>query len=477
MKLCNWAEWAGNMGRASRWLVGLVCLLGWVAGAQEQGQRRVQVKSVRWWSLGDVTRIAVEVSGDFTFRQERLSSPERVYFDILNAINRVGGRKIVENFSIHDGVVRQLRVGQNRIDVVRVVIELEGDCEVSASRLANPERLVVEVRARGRRERAKAQVSAAIQPSSSGPLKEGPAAGVAETAAGERVSPSAPIERPQEAPLETAGAVTRSQTATPPVAPVEQVPQPARRTREGEQSLTRALGLKVRRIVIDPGHGGKDTGTIGPTGLQEKDLTLDVAQRLAQLVSDRLGAEVVLTRSADEFVPLERRTEIANNARADLFVSLHVNSSRYRSVNGIETFYLDLTDSEADLEVAARENAGSTRSVHELSELIRKIALSDKLKESREFAGAVQQALYRVVRQVNGQSRNRGVKKAPFVVLIGAEMPSILVELGFITNPQEERLLKNPAYRQRLAEAIFQGIEVYAKSLSHFRTAATTGDE
>jgi len=211
-------------------------------------------------------------------------------------------------------------------------------------------------------------------------------------------------------------------------------------------------------VVIDPGHGGKDTGTIGPTGLREKDVTLDVAKRLGKLIEERLGSEVVYTRTKDVSVPLEERTRLANEVGADLFLSIHVNSSRYRSVSGVETFYLNLTRSRADLEVAARENAGSNKSIHELSDLVRKIALDDKVQESRDFAASV--------------------KKAPFVVLIGAKMPSVLVELGFISNPTEERLMKDPRRRQEIAEALYEGLAAYASTLSHFQVArAAPGEE
>jgi N-acetylmuramoyl-L-alanine amidase len=227
------------------------------------------------------------------------------------------------------------------------------------------------------------------------------------------------------------------------------------------------LGLKVGRIVLDPGHGGHDTGTIGPGGLKEKDLVLDIALRLGQLITERMGAEVIYTRTDDTFVPLETRTEIANEAKADLFLSIHANSSRLRTAAGPETFYLNFTTDPNALEVAARENAPSTRSIHELQDLVLKIARKEKVQESREFAASIQKALYSGLRS----GKNRGVKKAPFVVLIGAQMPSVLVEVAFLSNPREERLLKQPDYRQRLAEALYRGLFQYASTLSHFQLA------
>ena len=240
--------------------------------------------------------------------------------------------------------------------------------------------------------------------------------------------------------------------------------------------MTRALGLKIRRVVIDPGHGGHDQGSAGPTGLLEKDLVLDVARRLGELVANNLGSEVIYTRTDDRFVPLEARTKIANDSRADLFVSIHANSSTIRSVSGVETYFLSFTTSKEALDVAARENATSERSVFELRDLLQKIALQEKVDESRDFAARVNAALYRVWGPV-GATRNRGVKKAPFVVLIGASMPSILTEIGFLSNPRDEKELRKPETRQKIAEALYKGISQYSDSLSHFAVARRAQDD
>ncbi len=209
----------------------------------------------------------------------------------------------------------------------------------------------------------------------------------------------------------------------------------ARPTASGDRSLIRALGLKIGRIVIDPGHGGHDTGTIGPEGLQEKDLVLEVGRRLGKLLETRLGAEVVYTRKDDTFIPLETRTAIANQQRADLFISIHANSSHDSAARGVETYYLNFTSSPEALEVAARENAVSEKSIYELQDLVKKIALKEKIEESREFAGDVQESLHSGLAAKSPAIRNRGVKKAPFIVLIGANMPSILAEISFVSNP------------------------------------------
>ena len=246
----------------------------------------------------------------------------------------------------------------------------------------------------------------------------------------------------------------------------------ARPTAGGDRSLIRALGLKIGKIVIDPGHGGHDTGTIGPNGLEEKDLVLDVGRRLGKLLETRLGAEVVYTRKDDTFIPLETRTAIANQARADLFVSIHANSSHDADARGVETYYLNFTSSPEALEVAARENAVSEKSIYELQDLVKKIALKEKIEESREFAGDVQQSLHSGLAVKSPAIRDRGVKKAPFIVLIGANMPSILAEISFVSNPTDEHRLATSEYRQRIAESLYRGIAKYVNGLSGVKVAS-----
>jgi N-acetylmuramoyl-L-alanine amidase len=242
-------------------------------------------------------------------------------------------------------------------------------------------------------------------------------------------------------------------------------------TADGEATLMRALGLKIGRIVIDAGHGGHDSGTLGVGGIEEKDVVLDVALRLGKLLHDRLGADVVYTRADDTFIPLETRTAIANKAQADLFISVHANSSPDPSARGVEVYYLNFTSDPDAMEVASRENAVSTQSVHELSDLVKKIALKDKIDESRELAEDVDQSLYAGLAKHNPGLKNRGVKKAPFVVLIGANMPSILAEISFVTNPTDAADLNRPEYRQRVAESLYRGIARYAETINGSETA------
>ena len=265
-----------------------------------------------------------------------------------------------------------------------------------------------------------------------------------------------------------------SKKTTKSSAPQTAAAREAAPTSAGDRSLIRALGLKIGRIVIDAGHGGHDTGTIGPNGLQEKDLVLDVSLRLGRLLENRLGADVIYTRDDDTFIPLETRTAIANEKQADLFISIHANSSPDPAARGVETYYLNFTSDADALEVAARENAVSQKSIHELQDLVKKITLKEKIEESRELASDVQQSLYSGLSSKSSSLRNRGVKKAPFVVLIGANMPSILAEISFVSNPTDEQRLETPEYRQKIAESLYHGIAKYVGGLSGVKVAKVT---
>ena len=259
---------------------------------------------------------------------------------------------------------------------------------------------------------------------------------------------------------------TRAKAAEPAVDPDAAPVRAADKTADGETSLIRALGLKIGRIVIDAGHGGHDSGTIGAGGIEEKDVVLDVALRLGKLLHERLGAEIIYTRSDDTFIPLETRTAIANKAQADLFLSIHANSSSDPTARGVETYYLNFTSDSTALDVAARENAVSGQSIHQLSDLVKKITLKDKIAESHEFAADVESSLYAGLTRGNAGLKDRGVKKAPFVVLIGANMPSILAEISFVTNPQDADQLRQPQYRERVAESLYTGVARYESGLA-----------
>jgi len=237
-------------------------------------------------------------------------------------------------------------------------------------------------------------------------------------------------------------------------------------------SMARQLGLGISRIVIDPGHGGHDPGAKGKGGLTEAELVLDVSVRLEKLLAKVPGLEVILTRHGDDFVSLPERTAIANREGADLFLSIHANASPNDQAHGVETYFLNFANNLSAAAVAARENATSGQAMGALPDFVRAIALNNKLDESRDFATLVQQSMVERLRPTNKTIRDLGVKQAPFVVLIGASMPSVLAEISFLTHEQEAKLLKSTAYRDRIAEALFDAVRQYQGSLQRVQTVA-----
>jgi len=235
--------------------------------------------------------------------------------------------------------------------------------------------------------------------------------------------------------------------------------------------MSRQLGLGVSRIVIDAGHGGHDPGAKGK-GVTEAELVLDVALRVEKLLQKIPGVDVILTRRTDEFIPLQERTAIANREGADLFLSIHANASPNAQARGIETYFLNFANNLGAAAVAARENAASGQTMGALPDLVKAIALNNKLDESRDFATQIQRAMLDRLKAANKTIKDLGVKQAPFVVLIGAAMPSVLAEISFVTNPQEARLLKSNAYRQRIAESLFNAIRKYQTSLKNGMSVA-----
>jgi N-acetylmuramoyl-L-alanine amidase len=268
---------------------------------------------------------------------------------------------------------------------------------------------------------------------------------------------------PSISPLEASlihEALASSSPAAVPASAVATASDPAARG----YSMARQLGLGISRIVIDPGHGGHDPGAKGD-GITEAELVLDVALRLETMLRKVAGVEVVLTRRADDFVGLQERTAIANRETADLFLSIHANASEDDRARGIETYFLNFANNLSAAAVAARENAASGQAMAALPDFVKAIALNNKLDESREFATDVQRLMIERLKPANKTVRDLGVKQAPFVVLIGAAMPSVLAEISFITNPQEAKLLRGPAYRQRIADALYSAIRKYQTSL------------
>jgi len=460
-----------------------------------RANRLPEVNEVRRWVGPNYTRIVVGVDGEVKFDTSRLSKPDRIVLDIENA--RLSPALVGKTFPVEDGFLRQIRLGQFTPTVTRVVLDVEKIDEYSVLPLPNPFRLVVDIHGittpnpateRAAKESGTApatahtsrpgQSSAASESFGSGSepppaptiatLKAGPkpsgeTTGKAKASEGQAENETASVKSIPPPPVSGETGTTTLETSPPKTAPAP--PKSPAPTESGSRTLTRVLGLKIGRIVIDPGHGGHDTGTIGPTGLREKDVVLDVGLRLKKLLERKAGCEVIMTRSDDTFIPLEERTAIANAKAADLFVSIHANASSDRTARGIETYYLNFTSNPEALEVAARENATSQESVHQLQDLIKKIALTEKIEESEEFARQLQKEVYRRASQLSGKQPDRGVKKAPFVVLIGANMPSVLAEISFLTNPRDEKSLRRSDYRQKIAEALYQGILDYVNHL------------
>lgn len=452
---------------------------------QSDSSTQRAVTAVRHWSMKDITRVAVEISGPFEFRTDRLHSPERVYFDILNSHLRIPP-KLYYTENVSDDLLAKIRVAETTPGITRVVLDLTGDATVSTSTLTTPDRLIVELRKTAGNplrtetfagvDRAKGTIAAMPAPV----LLPAPPTAAAKPAVStirpasdlkvpgvslEGSKPPAPVEATAPTPI-----LEEFHPAIGDPGPPE-IAKAARHTSDGSSSLIRALGLKLNRVVIDPGHGGHDQGTEGTKGLLEKDLVLDVALRVGKLVQDGLSAEVIYTRSDDTFIPLEGRTALANEKKADLFLSIHANSSPYPTISGVETYYLNINGPKDALDLAGRENGPTQNSIFDLQDLVKKIALHDKSEESHEFAKRMEASLFAFNLKNFPANKDRGVKTAPFIVLIGANMPSILTEIGFVTNSKEEALLKRSDYRQRLAEAIYKGIEKYSESLSHFQLA------
>jgi len=570
------------------------------ASANDASARRSalpRVTGVRHWSTPDYTRVAIDVEQEVTFASQRISHPDRIFFDLHDT--KLASTLVGKTFDVDDGFLKKIRVAEFQPGRTRIVLEVDDLASYDAFLLPDPYRLIIDIHGkqnrttvmaktdtaatasqesdddfsdpaasssggsksdeqRGRRQDshkgaivspkpgpvetdlpakdAHADSKSGSAKSSSGngvikttvavkgsnrripktivaadensdessngssnqnPKDRGPstvatldhekiqpemreaaadASGADETKPGKsdsRSSSSSPAASPRRKKARSATATAASAADTADLhGESRAATREARPTAAGDRSLTRALGLKIGKIVIDAGHGGHDTGTIGPNGLLEKDVVLDVAKRLGRLLESRLGAEVIYTRQDDTFIPLETRTAIANRERADLFISIHANSSRDSDARGVETYYLNFTSSPEALEVAARENAVSEKSIHELQDLVKKIALKDKIDESREFAGDVQESLYGGLALNSAGIRNRGTKKAPFIVLIGANMPSILAEISFVSNPTDERKLETSEHRQRIAESLYRGVSKYVNGLSGVKVAS-----
>jgi N-acetylmuramoyl-L-alanine amidase len=422
------------------------------------------VTNITQTALQKGDRITIEVSSEVNFQSDRVPNPDRLFFDFPNttAATALAARAR----EINSPLIKAIRIGRPTAGVTRVVLELAGTPKYSAFPLYGPFRLVVDLEGTAP-PAAPASNTVAPTPPPPPPLERGtdspgPAAPgrtvTAEKASAENRQPSranAPAPSPAPAP------------ATPP--PLTVSPGLPSITSKGDYSLARQLGLGISRIVIDAGHGGHDPGAQA-NGINESELVLDVSLRLEKLLAQRPGFDVVLTRKTDEFIPLEERTAIANREGADLFLSIHANASKQPIAHGVETYILNFATNPAAEAVAARENATSAQTMGTLPAILKAIALNNKLAESRELATILQTSMVRKLRVPNKSLKDLGVKQAPFVVLIGAQMPSVLAEISFVTNKPEASLLRQAAYRQQIAEALCDAIVKYQNSLKKITT-------
>ncbi len=392
--------------------------------------------------LPEVLRIVIQLGKEVPFYDERIDGPPRVFLDLQNTRAVETLKDAVIPFP--DDVVKQVRIGRQPKERTRVVLDLkQRDARYSVYTLYDPYRIVVDFE-RKRTSAPPTEVKTPVIPVK--PPVE-PQVTVIATAASE--STPSPVPAPVPTSIEP--------DATPPA------PLPPSANVTGGFSLSRQLGLGVARIVIDAGHGGHDPGAKA-RGIEEAELVLDVALRLEALLKEA-GVEVIMTRRTDTFIALEERTAIANRAGADLFLSIHSNASTVEAARGVETYFLNFAPNPQAEAIAARENAGGSRTMRNLPDIVRAIALNNKIDESRDFASMVQNSLYTKLQKSNKSARNLGVKQAPFMVLVGATMPSILAEISFITNRQEATLLKTDKYKQQIAEALFAGVLRYQQAL------------
>jgi N-acetylmuramoyl-L-alanine amidase len=419
------------------------------------------IRDIKRTSLPDGVRISIELDNESVYHAERLENPRRVFFDLRGT--RAVPALQDATLKFPDSIVREIRLGRHPKNITRIVMDMEGAESYSVFSLYNPFRLVIDFKsATAGTAGTVAPAAAPVEP----PAKPEPVVLV----------PSLPTPPPSPAAtiasrgpgLESDAAVVLSR----PSAPLPPPAVPAANS-DGKFSLARQLGLGISRIVIDPGHGGHDPGAQA-NGVNEAELVLDVAQRLSRLVRKQTSIDVVMTRDADVFIPLEERTAIANRADADLFLSIHANASRNLTARGIETYFLNFASNPGAEAVAARENSGSGRTMHNLPDIVRAIALNNKLNESRDFAEMVQHAMTSKLAARGRAVKDLGVKHAPFVVLIGAIMPSVLAEISFVTNRQEGQWLKTAAYRQQIAEALLDAVLQYQQSLKKLKSSGTS---
>lgn len=395
---------------------------------------RITITGMRVWSNPNYTRIVIDADNGTSYEHRLLDpsheKPQRLYIDFENT--RLGSN-IEKIIPINDDLLTDARAGQYKLDKVRVVIDIKSFKNYKIFSLRNPFRTVIDVW--GRDAGASSYHARAKRP-------------------GKKRDPLDSINRKKE-----------KRKILQPEKPVRDDPVdyvPKNRNNVSSNGLARQLALRVKRIVIDPGHGGKDAGAIGYyKRVYEKNIVLSLAKRLASQIRREIGCDVVLTRSTDRFLSLEERTAIANTRDADLFISLHTNAHKSKRAYGIETYFLNLATDDDAILVAARENATTKKSISDLQTILNDLMQNSKINESSRLATFVQKSLYGTMKKRYSKIKNKGVKQAPFYVLLGAQMPAILIETSFISNQRECKRLTRADYQNDLCKAIVKGVRQY----------------
>ena len=420
--------------------------------------RLATLRDVKRTVLPDGIRITVDLDSEVPYHQEEITNPRRLFFDLKGV--KTAATLQDASLKFEDDVVKEVRLGRHPRNTTRLVVDLDGVASYSVYPLYGPYRLVIDFRR-----------AVASSPSPAPAVAPPPVVVPPPTPAPKAAAPLAVLPEIKQTVPETKASPEPPRLPSTPAAAKALPPAAPASNSNGKFSLSRQLGLGVSRVVIDAGHGGHDPGAHG-NGVTESELTLDVAQRLRKLLEAQPGIDVVMTRDTDVFIPLEERTAIANREGADLFLSIHANASRNAQARGIETYFLSFALNPEAEAVAARENATSSQAMHNLPEIVKTIALNNKINESRDLAETVQKSMTKRLTTKNRSLRDLGVKQAPFVVLIGAVMPSVLAEISFVTNKQDGALLKTQAYRQQIAQALFDAIISYQQGLKRMTVVA-----
>ena len=417
--------------------------------AERRGQLEALTRFARLTGIerqvwDDVVRVMIRLDRDVAFHSERLADPDRLFFDFPHTDAFAALRDAVLTYGDEPGVVHGIRLGRHANRTTRVVLDTADADACSVFTVYDPYRVVIDCE---RPDLRPVIPAAPLQPALAA-LMRAPRSPLHVVAEALRQDPSAASLRAASA----AGAAPETAWSTP--LPGE----------TGAFSLARQLGLQVSRIVIDPGHGGHDPGARSH-GLRESEIVLDIALRLERRLLTQPGIEVVLTRRDDTYIPLTERTALANREQADLFLSVHANASHNDRARGVETYFLNFAPDPNAERIAARENVAGGGAMNNLGDLLETIASNSKANESREFARVIQTSLVAALRQADPELPDLGVKQAPFIVLIGARMPSVLAEVSFLTHSREAELLSSDDYRDRIADALFEGILRYRHRL------------